>query len=155
MSLKFLPYNILDFYNSFLKVFYQDQSMSLSLKNLEQIAALQFHVRLDSGSVSKIPMFFSLVDYGGRQATSKINLLDVEGQTFDNQWRKAHIPLSAFRAASRGVNLENIKELQEPGIYVAIMNQPGRFGWDVRGVSNSAELHQQLQLQIFFDQLFY
>ena len=57
-------------------------------------------------------MFFSLIDYAGRQATSKINLLDVEGQTFDDQWRKAHIPLSAFRAASRGVNLENIKELR-------------------------------------------
>jgi hypothetical protein len=26
--------------------------------------------------------------------------------------------------------VEDIKELQEPGIYVAIMNQPGRFGWD-------------------------
>jgi len=26
--------------------------------------------------------------------------------------------------------VETIKELQEPGIYVAIMNQPGRFGWD-------------------------
>lgn len=26
--------------------------------------------------------------------------------------------------------VEKIKELQEPGIYVAVMNQPGRFGWD-------------------------
>ncbi|WP_422011248.1 alpha-2-macroglobulin family protein [Roseateles sp.] len=26
--------------------------------------------------------------------------------------------------------VETIKELQEPGIYVAVMNQPGRFGWD-------------------------
>jgi uncharacterized protein YfaS (alpha-2-macroglobulin family) len=26
--------------------------------------------------------------------------------------------------------VEGIKELQEPGIYVAVMNQPGRFGWD-------------------------
>ncbi|MBV8034531.1 alpha-2-macroglobulin [Roseateles sp.] len=26
--------------------------------------------------------------------------------------------------------VERIKELQEPGIYVAVMNQPGRFGWD-------------------------
>ena len=57
-------------------------------------------------------MFFALIDYAGRQATSKINLLDVEGQTFDDQWLKAHIPLSAFRAASRGLNLENIKELR-------------------------------------------
>ena len=37
------------------------------------------------------------------------------------------------RANRRNVSflpVENIKELQEPGIYVAIMNQPGRFGWD-------------------------
>lgn len=26
--------------------------------------------------------------------------------------------------------VEKIKELQEPGIYVAVMNPPGRFGWD-------------------------
>ncbi len=26
--------------------------------------------------------------------------------------------------------VEKIKELQEPGIYVAVMSQPGRFGWD-------------------------
>ena len=26
--------------------------------------------------------------------------------------------------------VEKIKELQEPGIYVAVMTQPGRFGWD-------------------------
>ena len=37
------------------------------------------------------------------------------------------------RANRRNVNflpVENIKELQEPGIYVAVMNQPGRFAWD-------------------------
>ncbi|CAN5423537.1 alpha-2-macroglobulin [soil metagenome] len=26
--------------------------------------------------------------------------------------------------------VEKVKELQEPGIYVAVMSQPGRFGWD-------------------------
>jgi len=83
-----------------------------NLKALEKTAAIQFHIKLEQGTASKIPMFFALIDYAGRQATSKINLLDVEGQTFDDQWRKAHIPLSAFRAASRGLNLENIKELR-------------------------------------------
>ena len=37
------------------------------------------------------------------------------------------------RTNRRNVNflpVEHIKELQEPGIYVAVMNQPGRFGWD-------------------------
>ena len=37
------------------------------------------------------------------------------------------------RANRRNVNflpVERIKELQEPGIYVAVMSQPGRFGWD-------------------------
>ena len=86
--------------------------MGKNLRPLEKIAAIQCHIKLEQGTASKVPMFFSLIDYAGRQATSKINLLDVEGQTFDDQWRKAHIPLSAFRAASRGVNLENIKELR-------------------------------------------
>ena len=86
--------------------------MGKNLRPLEKVAAIQCHIKLEQGTASKVPMFFSLIDYAGRQATSKINLLDVEGQTFDDQWRKAHIPLSAFRAASRGVNLENIKELR-------------------------------------------
>jgi alpha-2-macroglobulin len=28
------------------------------------------------------------------------------------------------------IPVETIKELQEPGVYVAVMNQPGRFAWD-------------------------
>ena len=37
------------------------------------------------------------------------------------------------RANRRNVNflpVEGIKDLQQPGIYVAVMSQPGRFGWD-------------------------
>lgn len=37
------------------------------------------------------------------------------------------------RANRRNVSflpVEKIKELQEPGIYIAVMSQPGRFGWD-------------------------
>ncbi|MDI1258487.1 alpha-2-macroglobulin [Aquabacterium sp.] len=37
------------------------------------------------------------------------------------------------RKNRRNVNflpVEKIKELQEPGVYVAVMNAPGRFGWD-------------------------
>ncbi|MDY0743443.1 alpha-2-macroglobulin [Paucibacter sp. R3-3] len=37
------------------------------------------------------------------------------------------------RPNRRNVNflpVEKIKELQEPGIYIAVMSQPGRFGWD-------------------------
>lgn len=37
------------------------------------------------------------------------------------------------RLNRRNVNflpVEKIKELQEPGIYIAVMSQPGRFGWD-------------------------
>jgi uncharacterized protein YfaS (alpha-2-macroglobulin family) len=28
------------------------------------------------------------------------------------------------------LQVEKIKELQEPGVYIAVMNPPGRFGWD-------------------------
>jgi uncharacterized protein YfaS (alpha-2-macroglobulin family) len=37
------------------------------------------------------------------------------------------------RANRRNVSflpVEKIKDLQEPGIYIAVMSQPGRFGWD-------------------------
>ena len=37
------------------------------------------------------------------------------------------------RANRRNVNflpVERIKDLQQPGVYVAVMGQPGRFGWD-------------------------
>jgi len=37
------------------------------------------------------------------------------------------------RANRRNVSflpVEKIKELQEPGVYIAVMSQPGRFGWD-------------------------
>ena len=83
-----------------------------NLKSLENIAALQFQLRLESGSVSKIPMFFALVDYGGKQASTKVNLLNVEGGKMDDTWRTVHIPISSFHASSKGVNLENIKELR-------------------------------------------
>lgn len=83
-----------------------------NLQSIEGIAAIQFHLRLDTGSVSKVPMLFSLVDYGGNQAYAKINLLNVEGQKLDDTWRKVHLPLLAFKAASKGVNLKNIKELR-------------------------------------------
>ena len=59
-----------------------------NLQSIEGIAAIQFHLRLDTGSVSKVPMLFSLVDYGGNQAYAKINLLNVEGQKLDDTWRK-------------------------------------------------------------------
>ena len=55
-----------------------------NLRLIEDVAALQFHLRLDSGSVSKVPMFFSLVDYGGKQANTKINLLNVDGKRIDD-----------------------------------------------------------------------
>ena len=83
-----------------------------NLRLIEDVAALQFHLRLDSGSASKVPMFFSLVDYGGKQANTKINLLNVDGKRIDDTWRIVHIPLSSFHAALKGVNLENIKELR-------------------------------------------
>ena len=50
-------------------------------------------------------MFFSLVDYGGVRPL-KINLLNVEGQKLDEEWRTAHIPLATFRASEKGLNLK-------------------------------------------------
>ncbi len=84
-------------------------------KNLLPIiesTAIELHLRIDSGSLSNVPLFFILVDYGGNQCRTKINYLDLEGGKIDTQWRRVRIPLQAFNYEKRGVNMSNIKELR-------------------------------------------
>ena len=57
-------------------------------KNLSPIinnSAIQLMIRVDSGSFSKIPMFFSLVDYNEKQCYSRINILGIEGGVIDQK----------------------------------------------------------------------
>ena len=84
-------------------------------KNLLPIvneSAIQFMIRIDSGTLNKVPMFFSLVDYSERQCFGKVNILGIEGQIIDQTWRKVIIPLSTFKYEKKGVNMSNIKELR-------------------------------------------
>ena len=84
-------------------------------KNLEPIiesAAIELQVRIDSGALSNVPMFFILEDYGGKQCRAKINYLDLEGGKIDSEWRQVRIPFQAFNYEKRGVNMSNIKELR-------------------------------------------
>ena len=84
-------------------------------KNLVPIiesAAIELSVRIDSGALSNVPMFFILVDYGGNQCRAKINYLDLEEGKIDTEWRRVRIPFQAFNYEKRGVNMSNIKELR-------------------------------------------
>ena len=85
------------------------------VKNLEpiiELAAIELRVRIDSGALSNIPMFFILEDYGGKQCRANINYLDLEGGKIDTQWRRIRIPLQAFNYEKHGVKMRNIKELR-------------------------------------------
>ncbi len=85
------------------------------VKNLNPIiesTAIELHVRIDSGELSNIPVFFVLLDYGGKQCRANINYLDLEGGKIDSEWRRIRIPLQAFNYEKRGVNMSNIKELR-------------------------------------------
>ncbi|MDD5030876.1 MAG: MG2 domain-containing protein, partial [Rhodoferax sp.] len=76
--------------------------------------------------------------YGGYEDPGKRLKGRVSGYVLDElRAMSDSVYISRFstdaRANRRNVNflpVEQIKELQEPGIYVAVMNQPGRFGWD-------------------------
>ena len=84
-------------------------------KNLEPIlesTAIELRVRIDSGALSNVPLFFILVDYGGNQCRAKINFLDLEGGKIDTEWKRIRIPFQAFNYEKRGVNMGNIKELR-------------------------------------------
>ena len=85
------------------------------VKNLMPIiesAAIELWVRINSGTLSRIPMFFILEDYGGNQCRANINYLDLEGGKIDTKWRRIRIPLQAFNYEKHGVNMRNIKELR-------------------------------------------
>ena len=84
-------------------------------KNLQPImafAAIELRVRIDSGELSNVPMFFILEDYGGNQCRTKINYLDLEGGKINTEWRRIRIPFQAFNYEKHGVNMGNIKELR-------------------------------------------
>jgi len=83
-----------------------------NLKPIIESAAIELRVRIDSGLLSNVPMFFILVDYGGNQCRANINYLDLEGGKIDTEWRRIRIPLQAFNYEKRGVNMSNIKELR-------------------------------------------
>lgn len=103
-----------------------------------------------------LPAFLEQV--GGRQGRAPQSEYDGEGYEgdyyYDNGARKLKGTVGGYvldqlremsdsvyigrfttdaRPNRRNVNflpVEKIKELQEPGIYIAVMSQPGRFGWD-------------------------
>ena len=83
-----------------------------NLKPILESTAIELQVRSDSEILSSVPMFFILVDYGGKQCRANINYLDLEGGKIDSQWRRIRIPFQAFNYDKRGVNMSNIKELR-------------------------------------------
>lgn len=77
-------------------------------------------------------------DYEGEWGNRRLKGT-VSGWQLDEQLRSSakSVYLGRFatdeRANRRNVSflpVEKIKELQEPGIYIAVMNAPGRFGWE-------------------------
>ena len=83
-----------------------------NLKPILESTAIELRVRIDSGTLSNVPMFFVLVDYGGKQCRANINYLDLEEGKIDTVWRRIQIPLQAFNYEKKGVNMSNIKELR-------------------------------------------
>jgi hypothetical protein len=89
------------------------------LTSIVDIAAIEFMIRMEQGSSTKLPLFFSMNDYGNKACRSKINYLDIEGGVIDTNWTRVRIPLQTFNYKAKGVNLTNIKdfriELQQSG----------------------------------------
>ena len=89
-----------------------DNYKGKNLKPIIETDAIELRVRTDLGVLSNVPMFFILVDYGGKQCRANINFLELEDGKIDNNWRKIRIPLQSFNYEKRGVNMSNIKELR-------------------------------------------
>ncbi len=89
-----------------------DNYKSKNLLPIVKECAIEMMIKVEEGELTKIPMFFALTDYSGKQCMSKINILDIEGGVIDTTWRKVLIPLPSFNHEKKQVNLSNIKELR-------------------------------------------
>jgi hypothetical protein len=67
---------------------------------------------MEEGEATKIPMLFSMTDYGGKVCRTKINILDIEGGKITEDWTRVRIPLQAFNYYKNDVNMSNIKDLR-------------------------------------------
>ena len=68
--------------------------MGKNLRPLEKVAAIQCHIKLEQGTASKVPMFFSLIDYAGRQPPPKSTCLTwrVKPSTTNGERHTFHCP---------------------------------------------------------------
>ena len=89
------------------------------LTQIVDVAAIEFMIRMEEGTSTKLPMFFSINDYANKACRSKINYLGIEGGVIDTHWTRVRVPLQTFNYEAKGVNLANIKdfriELQQSG----------------------------------------
>ena len=82
------------------------------LRAIYREGAIELMMRVDEGFLTKVPMFFSLEDYGGKRCVTKMSPLDMEGGGVGTEWTRVRIPLQAFRPERKGVNMSNIRELR-------------------------------------------
>lgn len=70
---------------------------------------LEMDVRNNTGNTPSVPLHLNLQSYDYSNETVQLTKEWVEGERYDNQWRKVKIPLSAF---TKSMDESKIKQLQ-------------------------------------------
>jgi hypothetical protein len=90
----------------------------VDLTGVMNARAIQFDVKLASGSAEELPLYVSFVDYDRVRSKQKLLSKYVEGGVYDNQWRTVTVPISDLpsiydptRIKYMGFTFENSGEL--------------------------------------------
>jgi hypothetical protein len=89
-----------------------DKYAGKDLSEVMDHAAIQFHVRTQSGKMFGLPFVLTLEDYSGGMGFCYTSNKYFERNAIDEKWQKVIVPLKDFDLDTENLDVTNIKQLQ-------------------------------------------
>jgi hypothetical protein len=81
------------------------------MSGIMEKSAIELMVRVEKGSITRLPIVFILEDYSENQCYATASYLGIEGGKIDQSWTRVVVPLQTFSYIKNKIDLTNVKQL--------------------------------------------
>ena len=81
------------------------------MSGIMEKSAIELMVRVEKGSITRLPIVFILEDYSENQCYATASYLGIEGGKIDQSWTRVVVPLQTFSYINNKIDLTNVKQL--------------------------------------------
>ena len=81
------------------------------MSGIMEKSAIELMVRVEIGSITRLPIVFILEDYSENQCYATASYLGIEGGKIDQSWTRVVVPLQTFSYIKNKIDLTNVKQL--------------------------------------------